>query len=278
VTDLHIDHAGARSSLQDAAGRTALLFGSIADAAVSVRRSTWSVADVGAHLAVALQIFTESVTDDYHTVGPHIPATGTFAERLSAVTAGTLTAEPERDPKALSQLICQRVEEFLVATADLSGETAVATPWYGDGVTLSVATATAMLVGEQLLHGFDVATTIRRPWTISVPDAHLILRGITSMMPLGVNPATTAALRASYEVNVRRGGPRFVVRVDDATARVEAAGSGPVDCHLSADPVALVLVGYGRTSQWGPIAHGKLLTWGRKPWLAFRFTNLFFNP
>ena len=38
------------------------------------------------------------------------------------------------------------------------------------------------------------------------------------------------------------------------------------------------LVAMGLNSQWGPIATGKLMTWGTKPWLALQFTGLFKAP
>jgi hypothetical protein len=53
---------------------------------------------------------------------------------------------------------------------------------------------------------------------------------------------------------------------------------GPVDCHVSADPVALLLVAYGRRSQWGPIVTGKLVAWGRKPWLGPRLVRYLVTP
>lgn len=264
--------------LAAAGRRTADLIGSVPDPSVAVRGSEWSVGEVGAHLAVAMQGFTETVTGDSRTVAPHIRPGGNFAERLAGVTAGTLTVERDRDPQVLAARITQRVDAFLAATATLPRHAHLPTPLYGDGASLSVAAATAMLVGEQLIHGYDIALTLNRPWPISVPEAHLMLRGITSMMPLAANPTTTANLKASYQIRVRQNGPRFTVRVDHGTVTVEPAGSGRVDCHLSADPVTLVLVGYGRIGQWGPIATGRLRAWGRKPWLAVRFVNLFFDP
>ncbi len=277
-TDLRIDLAEARAALERVTRRTADLFGSVTDPGRAVRRSMWTVGDVGAHLAVALVGFTEAAGGDFGTVAPHIPATGVFAERLSAVTAATLTIEPDRDPRHLSRLIVERVDGFLHATAGLSGAERIATPWYGDGASLSLATATAMLLGEQVMHGYDVAGTLGRPWPISVDDARLMTRAITSMMPLAANPVTTARLHATYGVSVRNGGPRFVVAVDHGTVVVEPADGRRVDCHLSADPLTFALVAYGRTGQWGPIAAGRLRAWGWQPWLAFRFVNLFFNP
>ena len=51
-----------------------------------------------------------------------------------------------------------------------------------------------------------------------------------------------------------------------------------VDCHISAEPVALFLVALGLKKQWGPIATGKLMTWGTKPWLALQFVGFFATP
>jgi hypothetical protein len=34
----------------------------------------------------------------------------------------------------------------------------------------------------------------------------------------------------------------------------------------------------GMKKQWGPIATGKLTTWGTKPWLALQFIGFFALP
>ncbi len=274
--DLTIDLAEARAVLASAARRSADLLRSAPDPARPVRRSRWTVAEVGAHLAAGLWGFAESVGGNPGVVDAYL-RTGTFAERLAAVTAGTLELEPSRDPRALAERIGERADRFLTESARRAGADRVSTPWYGEGASLSLAAATGLLAGEQLVHGWDVAMTLGRPWPISPPEAALIIRTITSLMPLAANPTTTR-MRATYGVTARKTGPRFVVAVDRGTVAVEAWGSRPVDCHLSADPVTFVLVGYGRIGQWGPIARGGLRAWGRRPWLALRFTNLFFNP
>ena len=48
------------------------------------------------------------------------------------------------------------------------------------------------------------------------------------MSPLVVRPEAGLGAPVTYEVRLRGGGPRFVVRVADGTAEVRAAG-GPVD-------------------------------------------------
>jgi hypothetical protein len=51
-----------------------------------------------------------------------------------------------------------------------------------------------------------------------------------------------------------------------------------VDAHISADPATLLLVVYRRRSQWPQIAAGRLLAWGRRPWLALSFVRRFHRP
>jgi len=142
---------------------------------------------------------------------------------------------------------------------------------------LSLGVATCSLVAEQVIHGYDIARTVGRPWPISTADALLILPVAVAMIPLVVNSETASGHTASYQVHVR-GGPRFVVRFRDGVAVVERAVGQVVDCRLSADPGDLMLVIYGRIGQWRPIVSGRLRVWGRKPWLGLRFKSLFLNP
>jgi putative sterol carrier protein len=65
--------------------------------------------------------------------------------------------------------------------------------------------------------------------------------------------------------------------VDDGTAVVSAAGE-KADCVITADPVAFLLLGYGRISQLSPVLRGQLRPGGRKPWLAMKFGTLLSSP
>ena len=103
-----------------------------------------------------------------------------------------------------------------------------------------------------------------------------MLASALPLLPLLVDPSTTADVRASYDLRVR-GGPQDGVVIRDGRLTV-GADDGPVDCHVSADPVALLLVSYGRRSQWVPVLTGKPLAWGRKPWLGLRLTSYLVTP
>jgi hypothetical protein len=137
---------------------------------------------------------------------------------------------------------------------------------------------TCLVLGELVLHGYDIATALGSPWPIEEGHARLIISGVfTSQIPLVVDAEAARGLRAVYQIDVA-GGPRFLVSFEDGAAAIEPVGSRPVDCHLVGDPVSMLLFGYGRVGQWPLIARGKLRAWGRKPWLGLRFRRLLLKP
>jgi hypothetical protein len=268
----------ARAALSAAGERTACLIAGTGDLDRPVPRSEWTVGQVAAHLLVGLRGYTAAAR---HEIGPawtrHIPDTRQYSERVSAVTAGTLREEPHRDAATLGRLLREGIDTFLAATDQRSADERIPTPWYAEAATLALFDATCLLLGEQVFHGYDIALALRRPWPIERADACLIFQAVTSMMPLAVNPEAARGATVAYDIRLR-GGPRAVLSINDGSATVEPWASQGVDCHLSADPAAFMLVGYGRINQWRAIARGQLLPWGRRPWLALRLTRFFFNP
>src|SRR5271165_2572012 len=93
-------------------------------------------------------------------------------------------------------------------------------------------------------HGLDIARAAHRTWSISREDALLIIPGVFSMAPHYVHPSRGAGLRASFELRMRGGG-RYRLAVHRGTAHISAAGD-KADCVITADPVAFLLLGYGR--------------------------------
>ena len=95
------------------------------------------------------------------------------------------------------------------------------------------------------------------------------------MAPAYLRPSQ-ANQRVSFELRMRGGG-RYRFAVVNGTALVGQAGA-PVDCTITADPVAFLLVGFGRVPQWAPVLRGKLRAGGRRPWRATKFGSLLSNP
>ncbi len=267
----------ARATLSAAAHRSADLIAAIDDHDMRLPRSEWTVADAAAHLAIGLRGFTDAVESGATTWLPFIPDTTRYPDRLGGLNRATISAEPRRPPSDAGRAISEAANAFLDATSGLAATQTVPTPWYGDGVTHTVLSATCLLVGEQLVHGYDIARAVRRPWPITSAEALVIFEGIRAMMPLAVNTEVARDLSATYALHLGRKAP-FVVRISGGSATVNPPGRTRIDCHIAGTPKALMMVGYGRISQWRAIGTGRLVAWGRKPWLGFRFVNLFFNP
>ena len=191
---------------------------------------------------------------------------------LARSSDARLQAEPERDLPALAARMQVAVTALLQVTEGRGADDEVT--W--NGVSMGLGAMLGLGLAEYLLHGQDIAKALSRPWTIRPDDARLVLASALPLLPLLVNPAVTRNVRATYDVRVR-GGVRVGVAIEHGTMTL-GEPTEAADCHVSPDPVALLLVAYGRTSQWIPILTGKLVAWGRKPWLGPRLTGYLVTP
>jgi hypothetical protein len=135
------------------------------------------------------------------------------------------------------------------------------------------------LAGEPLVHGYDIARATGRRWAIPPSEARAVIMGLLPLLPDYVEPAEAAGFRARFEVRLRGGcDARTVLAFEDGALTVEQPDGVRSDSYLSADPAAFLLVAYGRITPWGPALTGKILAWGRKPYLGFRLPGLLRNP
>jgi len=184
------------------AERTAALVASAPDPDLPVPRSEWTVADVAAHLVIGLRGYADAALGHGARWRPFVAEGATFPDRLRTFNQRTLAAAERLDTAAASAAIVEAVRLFLETTADRQPGFSVATPWYGDGASVSLAAATALLLGEQLVHGRDLSGALRQPWCISRSEASLVFEAARAMMPLTVNPARAAGLTAVFEFRV----------------------------------------------------------------------------
>ncbi len=266
-----------RAALAAAAARTAALVATIDAPCRPTAGLDWTLSETAAHLVMGLRLYADSVCGDLERWRAYIPDLPGFRDRLVAVTTGTLAEVPERDPVTLGRLLREAADGFLSASAGLPAGHPVSTPWYGDGETLDLGDATALLLGEQLVHGRDLALSLRHPWPISRAEALMVVPAAAAMMPKAIRVEATRDLDLTFAFHLR-GGPDFAVRVARGAAHLEARALRPADCHLNFDPQSFLLVGYGRMTPWAAVARGGALAYGRRPWLAFRFKSMFHDP
>jgi uncharacterized protein (TIGR03083 family) len=267
--------SAAAQALRAAAGRTAALFQNVPDPQAAVPGLNWNVAETAAHLVSTVRNYRGFVlgTVDAQADFALAPDAETPAEHSTAYNAAYLTEFTERDLRSLSDMLVPAVDDFLKAGAAGNSDERIPT---GLGISMTVPTMTTVLLGEQLVHGLDIARAARFPWPISRADALEVIEGVMAMVPDYVDRKRAAGLHIAYELRFR-GGPRYRLLIDDGTAAVTEPG-GSVDCWISADPTAFLLIGYGRVSQWTQIARGRIVAGGRKPWLGTTFGQLLTGP
>ena len=226
---------------------------------------SWTAGDVAAHLIDVYEA-AKDIAEGRGT--PFSDSTGTAANNESR-----LAARAERDPQMLAEGFERALTEYVTSLEGIDGDPVI--PWAD--FQIPVSTAASVELAECLMHGYDIAHAEGRPWTIDPDRAVLATRGISRVTEHYVDEKEAAGFKGTFDLKLRGHSSLHFV-FDDGELSVREPTDRKVDVHISADPVAFMLVGYGRISQWGPMARGKLLAYGRKPWLALRFSKLLRNP
>lgn len=285
--DLGVDWERAQDALRAEVSRvTALLR--------SVRHPTaravgeWNLVEVALHLSQAWIAVPALARGDLCRIYEVLPnLAGTAGESLLAdlwdlgpIAMDAVRADPERNPAVLADRIEARAKEFFDECSGRAPEEL--RPWLVEGTSVPLSTLTCHLLNETVMHGSDIARADRRQWPIDPAQARMVLLGFLAPVLAVLDPHTmvvpakAAGLEATYDVRLRGGGAFHLVFTDGGV-RVEEPSSRPVDCHVLADPVSLLQVMWGRQSQWSAIATGKLLAWGRRPWLGPKLRTVMRN-
>ena len=222
----------------------------------------WDIATLATHVSHIVELYPQIARGEGTPVADH--------RRISDHWDKKVAEDPERDLGILTKRI--EVGRDLVSDALLAAEWERQVAWLG-GLEVPVWCLPGVLVNEFEIHGLDIATGIGERWDIPPHHARLAIGAHVPFLPAFVNEGATRDLSTRFALHIR-GGVVYYLNVDHGSLHIDT-DKFPVDCHISVDPVAYLLIGYGRTSQWGQIARGKTLTWGRKPWLAFRLSSLF---
>jgi len=279
-----VEWAEALEALRDMVGRLTAMLRTIA---VSDRPcvGAWGPADVAMHLSQAWVVVPGLARRDLSRVYEMLPGTAGAAGEsligdiweLGETTKLGVTTDPERDLAVLADRIDERAAEFFTESQDASpGEERA---WLVQGTTVPRVGLVCHLLNETIVHGYDIARAAGVPWTIERRYAALVLGEFIVPVMQALDPRAlvdqqkAAGLKATFDLRLR-GGDQFFFVFDDGAMHVEAPSDRRVDCHLSVDPAAMLLVGWGRKSQWPAIAKGRLVAWGRKPWLGPRFRPL----
>ncbi|MFB7911298.1 maleylpyruvate isomerase family mycothiol-dependent enzyme [Kitasatospora sp. NPDC056076] len=237
------------------------------DGGTPVPGSTWTVAEAAAHLAMANELMAALAAGGQRPYGDGTPGS------LAAANAAALAARPERDPAVLAAQIAERAREFTAAATPRPGTAPVTTPLGA----MDLDTLTAYLLTHMLAHLYDIARALGRPHPLDRRRVALTLPFLRTAMPWVVDPRAAAGHNACYRLRIR-GLESFAVTFADGAATVSPQPPRRPDCTILTEPVAFFLMALGRLGATDALLRGKVLAWGRRPWLAPAFPTLFTAP
>lgn len=248
------------------AGRFAHLVESVGDPDLDVAATPgWTVQDLVTHVATGSGRYTDAL-DGAARVAADRPALAELnvAEnrRFGRLPIGDL-------PPAIRHGAATLVEKVAASGTDQT------VPFHGRAA-VTAEQLLGIYLGELLVHGRDLAGALGRRWTIEPDEAAAAIAAVSPGLTGWLSPRARHHT-ATYALSLRGHGRQLWV-FDDGDLSVDPPGRHRVDVTISADPATLLLVAYGRTSQWPAIATGRMIAWGRRPWLAFSLTSRLQRP
>lgn len=264
---------GVRALLAATGERYAQLLRSVDDPGARTT-SEWTIADTAAHVCVVCELDVYTVTRGEAPFPRELLELVAAAsiDDIAALNEASLRWFTERDLGRLAGKVGESVDTILRATAGDDGTTVG--PWLG-GAEFTVAGMLGHLLNELLLHGLDIARAAGRPWFIPPEAAALTfevfvvgaLHGDTGHLLQYHEPGKPGVVRAEL-----RGRHHAPIRLDAVDGRLRlGAPDGPIDVLIRSEPVALILVIWGRGGLVRPALTGRIAVWGRRPWRVFRF-------
>jgi hypothetical protein len=266
------DWAAARQAVAQAGPRlTAMLRTARRPEAVAL--GEWDITGVAAHISHGMDTITAMSRGGGNVLED--------ISGLSTLTRVMVAGEGRRPLSELADRIDASVAGFLADTSDAAaaGDDR-SQAWIVQGTEAALSFLTCHMLNELTMHGRDIALAEGLPWPIDRGHASLVMQGfvLPSLHMLGrAMVVQDKAHDARFEVRLRGDGRTWMVFAD-GNFSVESSPQGKVDCHLSVDPEAFLLVAWARVSQWPAIGKGQLLAWGRKPWLGMQMRSWLRNP
>ncbi|MFF1834571.1 maleylpyruvate isomerase family mycothiol-dependent enzyme [Streptomyces sp. NPDC058231] len=260
---------GLTEAIRATAEEIAALLRGRADTSGPVPGSEWTLGEAAAHLAQANELMAEIAAGHERSHGDGTP------QSLAAANERALAGFAERGAEPLAEMIVAQAAAFLRAADGCAPQEAARTLETPLG-PMDLPVLGSYLLTHMLGHGYDLARAVGRPHMLDRARVELSMPFMITAMPRVV-AAAAAGLTARYEIRLR-GGSRFGVTLTDGEVSVDRGPVRRPDCTILIEPVTFLLIALGRCDPWGAIARGRVLTWGRKPWLGPRFPTLFTAP
>ncbi|MET7826734.1 maleylpyruvate isomerase family mycothiol-dependent enzyme [Streptomyces sp. NPDC005386] len=258
---------GLGTAIRGTARDIAALLGPGTDMGRRIPGAEWNVGEAAAHLALANALMAELAAGQERPYGDGTPQSLAEANERSLADFG------EREPVPLAAMIVEQADACLRALEEGTAEGPLVTPLG----PMSSQELGSYLLTHMLGHGYDLARALGRPHMLDRARVGLTMPFMLRVMPRVADSSRITGMNARYGVRLWGGGG-FGVAVSDGVLSVEERPSARPDCTIHIEPVTFLLMALGRQGQAGPLARGRILVRGRRPWLAPRFPGLFTAP
>ncbi|MBO3748321.1 maleylpyruvate isomerase N-terminal domain-containing protein [Streptosporangiaceae bacterium NEAU-GS5] len=264
-----------REALARTGTRFAALVTSAPDPDAPVTRE-WSVMDTTAHVEIIASWYAHLLGRDDATAaafdGADEQIAATTVDTVADLNRTMLGVFRDRDPAAVVAALTADIDDIL--TLSESQDPMAVVPWLG-GSRLPIDGLLAHLINELLVHGWDVAKALGRPWPIPEADAalffELFLIGVTrsGYGRLLDNDRPPRPGTIAVEFRSRHTTPITMV-LRDGLVFVRDPEPGE-DVVLTFRPPALNLMLFSRVGKLRTALTGGVRVSGRRPWLLPAF-------
>ncbi len=229
-----IERGEAMAAVAEAGTRFVALVRSLSaeETAAQVPWMEWTVGDVAAHLVT---IVRRTYADPRRSSRP---------DETAELNAQGLSEVNDRDPQRMADQIAEGLEIALERSWPKIPD-GVRVPFHA-GTRITIPGAAGVVLGEFLFHGFDIATTLGRPWPVSRREAALALWGLSEVIHGWMAP-DAAELTETFEVRLVGEDRPMVFEFGGGQLRVTAQARRQPDHIVAAEPYAFALaVAYKR--------------------------------
>jgi uncharacterized protein (TIGR03083 family) len=216
------------AAMAEAGSRFVGLVRSLSPAEMSTRVPwmEWTVGDVAAHLVT---IVRRTYADLERSATP---------DETARLNARGLSEVEQRDPQWIADQIAAGLDIALRKVWPKIPDD-VQVPFHA-GTLITISGAGGIVTGEFLMHGFDIATTVGRPWPLPHKEMTLALWGLAEVIHGWLSPAA-ATVHESFEVHLAGEDKPMTFAFENGALNVSSEAVSAPDHVIQTEPSAFAL-------------------------------------
>lgn len=229
----------------------------------------WTLAETAAHVLQTVRVYEAALTGELEPESD----VGNVSEVVARKNEEELAAEPERDPAAIAVALAAAIDAFNATAHDVPKDRVAV---FSTNYAATAPAVVCGLIAELAVHGWDIARSLRRRWRVQPATAAFAAYASAGAVQLVFDAEAASSVKLHVKVKLRHASA-FSIRVEGGRAWGEVTDAAP-DATLWVDPLAYLLLAYGRTSPFTESLRGRVFAYGRRPWMLAKLPKVFRNP